>query len=113
MSFKSKLTENHNTTEDVKKYNVSVPNIPYTEHKRKTTIPNYVPHRTPRNTNGERWQNSYNKYLTEMFYICQNIIDNELPKHKITYGNKEFNIFSRMIYDASSKYISPYLDNSY
>ena len=34
-------------------------------------------------------------------------------KNKITYGNKEFNIFSRMIYDSSSKYISPYLDNSY
>lgn len=110
MSFKSNLTEN-SRTETIKRYNKPESTVPYRTKYRKCTIPNYIPHKTPRNINGERWHNSYNKYLIEMFQICQNIINEELPKNNINYSNKTFNVFSYMIYQSSSKYISPYLDD--
>ena len=112
MSFKEKLVENNDTKETIKPYNTSLPILPLTRKQRNCTIPNYIPHRTPVNTNRENWQSSYYEQLIEMFNICQNIVNDELPHHKITYDNKEFNIFSHMIYKSSSKYISPYLDSS-
>lgn len=111
MSFKEKLTKNNDAKETFKPYNTPIQIIPLTSKLRKCTIPNYIPHRTPRNTNKENWNKSYRKQLIEMFMICQNIINDELPNHKITSDNKQFNIFSHMIYNSSSKYISPYLDS--
>ena len=113
MSFKSKLTEFNDEYEHEYEYDEIheyeyIP-TPITTCTKKCTIPNYIPHPTPRNNNGEYWHSIHNTYLIEMFNIVVDILKNELPKYKIVRDNDTFNKFSLLIYNSSSKYISPYL----
>ena len=57
----------------------------------------------------KHWHNSYMKYLKEMYYITLDILKEHFPKLNIKNHNMFFNIFSKLIYNSSSKYISPYL----
>lgn len=110
MSFKSKLTEfniEYDEYDECDKYEY-IPR-PITTYPKKCTIPNYIPHRTPRNINREYWHNVYNRELIDMFKIVIDIFENELPEYKIKWDNHIFNKFSILIYNASSKYISPHL----
>tara|TARA_Y100000389_G_scaffold190247_1_gene214901 strand:+ start:320 stop:676 length:357 start_codon:yes stop_codon:yes gene_type:complete len=113
MSFKSKLTEFNDEYEYEyeydEKYDYEYIPTPITTCTKKCTIPNYIPHPTPRNNNREYWHSIHNTYLIEMFNIVIDILENELPKYKIVRDNDTFNKFSLLIYNSSSKYISPYL----
>lgn len=74
---------------------------------RKCVIFNYIPHKTPKNTNFLVWYEKYKDHLQEMFFKIVRIIhDNidEIDKQNIE-TEHNFNIFINMVYDSSSKYI--------
>ena len=75
---------------------------------------NYVPHLTPTNSNRNNWDAAYATQLRHMLNIVATTIQEEYPQNKIKwYKNQNIKKnFSDVIYHCSSKYISPYLDNS-
>ena len=75
---------------------------------------NHIPHLTPTNSNHDKWITAYDTQLRHMLNIVATTIHEEYPKNNIRWyknQNIEKN-FSYVIYHCSSKYISPYLDNS-
>ena len=67
---------------------------------------NYIPHNTPRYINYNKWFLEYKNDITQMFYITINAIAENFPEvTKSLNMNKQFQIFSRMIFESSSKFI--------
>jgi hypothetical protein len=67
---------------------------------------NYIPNPTPRNANYNKWSTAYHEHLLNLFDIFRGKID--------TYKNwdeKTFDTFCVMIWNCSSKHISPYLES--
>lgn len=67
---------------------------------------NYIPHKTPFNTNYNKWFNEYEKEILSLYGILQQIINERYPYEKVDWESEEiFNSFSIMLYNKSSKYI--------
>ena len=67
---------------------------------------NYIPHKTPKYNNYNKWFLEYKNDITQMFYITINAIAENFPEvTKSLNMNKQFQIFSRMIFESSSKFI--------
>ncbi len=85
----------------------------YTSYKdsRKCQLYGYIPYPTPSNANRYEWHNAYTYHLSEMYNEIRRIINFYYPKNKIDWNNVvTFNMFSKLIFDSSSKYISQLLD---
>jgi hypothetical protein len=77
--------------------------------RRKCVIDNYIPRKTPRINNYDKWFEEYYKDLVNMFEITRDIINTRYEKDKIlSIDDKAFNIFCEMIYNSSSKHIYNY-----
>lgn len=112
MSFKSKVEhkKNEELNEKIEKY-IPKPNTKLlcTDYLKKCQIPNYIPHNKTKNINREKWQNNYSYPLIDMHTIVSDIMYYNFPNHKISRNNKSFNNLAKIIYNCSSKYISPYV----
>ena len=74
--------------------------------KDRCIIGNYIPHRTPINTNREAWHYHYIEQLIDLYHVFVNTINTQHPNNNIDWGNSEvFNKFSKFIYLCSSKYL--------
>lgn len=75
--------------------------------RKKTVISNYIPHKTPKITNYYIWSEEYFKNLVDIFEIIRNIINVRHSKNDIN-SNEAFNVFSKMVFNSSSKHIRKY-----
>ena len=70
---------------------------------------NYIPQSYETNNSREEWHFAYKEQLIDIHRIIVDLINIEFPKNKIDWDNVDFNNLSKVIYNCSSKNISPYL----
>ena len=68
---------------------------------------NYIPRRTPRNSNRREWHNAYLLQLIDIYNIIRAIMNERYSRKKIKWltNKAPFHNLSRLIYNCSSKYI--------
>ena len=75
----------------------------------KSVIVNYIPHKTPKNINFDKWFNFYKKDLINLYTIFQTSINNKYKYNKLNWeSNILFTKFTYLIFSSSSKYIPLY-----
>ena len=81
--------------------------------KRRCEIPGHIPHPTPPDANYDDWESAYFQQLMVIYDIVANTVNEKYPKNRIKWADNEELISntSQLVYDCSSKYISPYLEN--
>lgn len=79
---------------------------------KKCQISNYIPHNKPKNINREKWHNSYKNAIIDIYKIIDNSLSTNFPSNNITWDNISINNLSILLYESSSKYISPYLEET-
>ena len=68
-----------------------------------------IPHKTPINMSHKKWHRAYHDQIVYMFQTTADILSKELSMdNSDIYTKKNFLLFSRMLYDSSSGYITPY-----
>jgi hypothetical protein len=82
---------------------------------KKCHMPNYLPHSCMKNIDRERWHNNYIQQIIDIHSILYETINQKYPKNKIDWKNNDKIVhnLSRVLYHSSSKYLSPYLKDSY
>ena len=72
---------------------------------------NYIPYSRKSNTRYYEWEIAYNKELMKMYDILADTIDEYYPNNNIKWENNEYiaNTFFNILFNCSSKYISPYI----
>jgi len=73
-------------------------------------LKNYIPHKTPRYPNYNKWFNEYKNHILNLYGILQEIISKKYPNNKIDWeSNIIFNQFCFMVYNSSSKYVPKWI----
>jgi hypothetical protein len=68
-------------------------------------IANYIPHAKPRFSNLQRWYETYEKEITDIYDIFTENVNQLYPENEIEWNSEEtFNSFVNFIFDCSSKY---------
>ena len=70
--------------------------------------PNYIPHRTPANSNRKEWEDAYAEQLSDIDRIIRSVVGDTYPGERLPSDAQTDNALSRLIYHCSSKYITPY-----
>lgn len=75
---------------------------------KKCTIPNYIPHKTPKITNFYKWVNEYDYHLINIYCIFVETLKIRYPDidFDILDTNEYLNIFINLMFDSSSKIIN-------
>ena len=74
---------------------------------------NYVAHPSPNRDNLFNWYHAYLPQLIYMESIIRQIMEDVFPNSNIKWDEPQiFNNLVRLIYHCSSKYITPYLNDS-
>lgn len=74
--------------------------------KQRCVISNYIPHRQPVVLNFQKWYNTYEKQLHDIYSIFREIVTERYDDLDIDWNSYFiFNQFINFIYDSSSKYI--------
>jgi hypothetical protein len=66
---------------------------------RDTVLHNYIPHKTPKNPNFQKWFEYYRTDIINLFNISKEVI-NEHYNYDINFSD-----FVQLIYNSSSKYM--------
>jgi hypothetical protein len=68
---------------------------------KKCVIFNYIPHKTPKKSNYNKWYEKYYTHLYSMYKLSNDILKNRYTETE----NIDFDKFCFLIYKYSSKYI--------
>jgi hypothetical protein len=78
-----------------------------TKSKKKCTIPNYIPHKTPLFPNYGKWRNEYLLHLFALYNLFKSSFENEFEDEISQKFHSEFgfNQFCVFVFKNSSKHI--------
>lgn len=105
MATSTQSSDSHETPYPV----VPLPSSPRRRPVRKSERSGYIPYPTPRNGIYEDWRTAYEAPLFDIYRITRGVIE-ESGLGPIDWNDPEvFKSLSKLIYQSSSQYISPYI----
>ena len=106
--FKEKLQNLENLEEEEYEEFIYLPPIPRLRYDRHSQFNRL--YKSSYYITREKWHRSYNKQLRTLYRNFELIVNRYYPENKTQWINNDlFNRFSLLLYDNSSKYISPYI----
>ena len=72
---------------------------------KKSSISNYIPHKTPKYINYNLWYKNYYPHLVNLYSITIQILNSRYENTKELLKEESFKKFCILIFNSSSKYI--------